>query len=54
MARKTERENFPQLTWDEAAVAATPAIRSALERVLETQDGACLSDAERHAREGGP
>jgi len=49
MARKTERENFPQLTWDEAAVAATPAIRSALERVLETQDGACLSDAERHA-----
>ena len=29
--------------------AASPAIRAALERVLETQDGACLTDDERYA-----
>src|SRR5713226_2947945 len=42
-------EQFPALTWDEIAPHASTAIRTALERVLETQDGACLSDEERYA-----
>jgi FO synthase len=44
-----ELEHFPQLTWDQVALAASPAIRSALERVLERQDAACLTDDERYA-----
>src|SRR5229473_2910626 len=44
-----ELEQFPALTWDEIAPQASVAIRTALERVLETQDGACLSDEERYA-----
>ncbi len=40
---------FRSLTWDEAARNASPAICGALERVLERQDGACLSDEERRA-----
>src|SRR5450755_3816239 len=44
-----ELEQFPSLTWDEIAAKASTAIRSAVERVLETQDGACLTDIERYA-----
>src|SRR5208282_5806697 len=42
-------ESFPALTWDEIAPQVSMPIRSALERVLETQDGACLTEAERYA-----
>src|SRR5271170_8099009 len=42
-------EQFPALAWDEIAPQASPAIRNVLERTLETQDGACLTDEERHA-----
>src|SRR4030081_2416976 len=50
MALQTsELEQFPALTWDEIAPQASAEIRSALERVLETQDGACLRDEERYA-----
>ena len=50
MASQTsELEQFPALTWDEIAPQASLSIRNALERVLETQDGACLRDEERYA-----
>ena len=49
MAEKFGLEKFPQLSWEEAARAASPAIRRALERVLEKQNGGCLSDDERYA-----
>src|SRR5437016_1335337 len=45
----SELEQFPALTWDEIAPQASALIRSVLERVLETQDGACLRDDERYA-----
>ncbi|MGA7648376.1 MAG: radical SAM protein, partial [Terriglobales bacterium] len=45
----SELEQFPSLTWDQIAPQASVVIRSALERVLETQDGACLTDEERYA-----
>ena len=41
-------EQFPSLTWDEVAPRASIEIRGALERVLERQDGACLTDDERY------
>src|ERR1700721_4251320 len=44
----SELEQFHTLTWDEIAPQTTPAIRSALEHVLEAQDGACLTDEERY------
>jgi len=44
-----ELEKFPSLTWDQIAPQASPSIRRALERTLETQDGACLTDDERRA-----
>ena len=44
-----ELEQFPRLTWDDAGPAASFGIRSALERVLEKQDGACLRNEERYA-----
>ena len=47
--RTSELEQFPALTWDEIAPQVSGATRSALERVLEKQDGACLSDEERYA-----
>ena len=47
MAERFELEQFPQLSWDEAARQASPATRNALERVLERQDAACLSDEEK-------
>ncbi|HSQ03664.1 MAG TPA: 5-amino-6-(D-ribitylamino)uracil--L-tyrosine 4-hydroxyphenyl transferase CofH [Burkholderiales bacterium] len=45
----SELEQFPALTWDQIAPRASVAIRRALERTLETQDGACLTDDERYA-----
>jgi FO synthase len=44
-----ELEQFPALTWQQIAPRASRTIRSALERVLGTQDGACLTDEERYA-----
>jgi len=44
-----ELDQFTGLTWKEAAIHASPVVRRALERILETQDGACLEDAERYA-----
>ena len=46
MTGTSELKHFPQLSWEEAAKSTSPAIRSALERVLEMQDGACLTDEE--------
>jgi FO synthase len=42
----SELEVFPTLDWSDVESRLTPAVRSALERVLETQDGAALSSAE--------
>jgi hypothetical protein len=47
--RNSNLEQFPALAWDEIAAHASPPIRNALERVLEKQDGACLTDEERYA-----
>src|SRR5580658_5391524 len=41
-----ELEQFHARTWDEIAPHASTSIRSALERVLETQDGVCLTEEE--------
>ncbi len=49
MADEFKLEHFPQLSWDDAAPAAAPPIRGALERVLEKQDAVCLNDNERFA-----
>jgi len=49
VAEQFELKNFPQLDWAQAAPAASPAIRAALDRVLERQDGSCLRDDERLA-----
>jgi 7,8-didemethyl-8-hydroxy-5-deazariboflavin synthase CofH subunit len=48
-ATASQLEQFPDLTWDQIAPQASTPIRAALERVLETQDGACLIDDERYA-----
>jgi 7,8-didemethyl-8-hydroxy-5-deazariboflavin synthase CofH subunit len=45
---KFELNQFSQLGWEDAVKAASLAIRGPLQRVLETQNGACLSDEERH------
>jgi len=45
----TQLEQFSNLTWEEAAPAAAPTLRSALDRVLEKQDAACLCKEERQA-----
>ena len=42
----SELEVFPTLDWSDVESRLTPAVRSALERVLETQDGASLSSQE--------
>src|SRR6202795_1811067 len=47
--QSSELEQFPALTWDQIAPQASISIRTALERVVETQDGACLRDEERYA-----
>jgi len=44
-----ELERFSSLTWEEAGSAASDAVRGALDRVLEKQDGAYLRDDEREA-----
>src|ERR1700678_3756679 len=41
-----ELEQFHARTWDGIAPHASTSIRSALERVLETQDGVCLTEEE--------
>ena len=43
---QTELENFPQLDWSDVAPLTQADVRSALERVLETQDGSALSHDE--------
>src|SRR5713226_5293166 len=40
---QTELENFPQLDWSDIASHMQANVRSAIERVLETQNGAALS-----------
>ena len=47
MTAKVELRQFTQLSWEDAGKAAATAIRGALERVLETQDGVCLTNDER-------
>jgi 7,8-didemethyl-8-hydroxy-5-deazariboflavin synthase CofH subunit len=42
-----ELEQFPSLTWEDIAPRAATEIRASLERVLTSQDGACLTDEER-------
>ena len=42
-----ELKGFPSLTWYEVASRASASVRGSLERVLETQDGACLNNDER-------
>src|SRR5208282_152085 len=47
--QSSDLEQFPALTWDQVAPQASRTIRGALERALEMQDGACLTDEERYA-----
>jgi FO synthase len=42
-ASQPELETFPSLEWSDAACRLTSPVRAALERVLESQDGASLS-----------
>ncbi len=44
-----ELEHFTSFTWDDIAPRASLATRHALESVLEAQDGACLTDAQRYS-----
>ncbi|MGA7905850.1 MAG: 5-amino-6-(D-ribitylamino)uracil--L-tyrosine 4-hydroxyphenyl transferase CofH [Candidatus Sulfotelmatobacter sp.] len=44
----SELESFPSLDWSHVAPRLTPAVRFALERVLETQNGATLSQDQRY------
>ena len=46
MPRELSLDVFPTLDWSGVKSRLTPAVRSALERVLETQDGASLSSGE--------
>jgi FO synthase len=52
----SELERFPELTWEDVAPRIGAEIRDPLDRVLETQDGACLTTAEAYAlaRSEGP
>src|SRR6202142_1488169 len=43
---QSELENFPHLDWSDIARLMQPAARTAIERVLETQNGAALTCAE--------
>src|SRR6202049_544175 len=45
----SELEDFPSLDWFEIAPALTPAVRSSLERILETQNGNAVSQEEAYA-----
>ena len=52
MARElapSELERFPALDWNEVSPRITPAVRSSLEKILETQNGADLSLEESYA-----
>ncbi len=49
MTENFELAHFAEMGWEEAARAASPAVRGALERALEKQDGGSLSDDERYA-----
>src|SRR6266542_4097656 len=40
---RTELENFPRLDWADVTPGMTTAVRSAIERVLETQNGSSLN-----------
>jgi NADPH-dependent F420 reductase len=40
----SELESFPSVDWFEIAPRITPALRSAVERILETQEGASISN----------
>ena len=42
-------EKFPSLCWNDVAQCASLEVRDSLERVLERQDGACLSTADCYA-----
>lgn len=42
----SELKQFPSLSWEEASAMSSAGIRSALERVLQKQDGGCLSETE--------
>ncbi len=44
-----ELESFPALDWSDIAPRVTPAVRSSLEKVLGTQNGADLSLEECYA-----
>src|SRR5579871_3887916 len=46
---QSELESFPALEWGDIAPQLTPALRSSLEKVLETQCGADLSLDESYA-----
>ena len=54
--QSSELEQFSNLTWDDAARFASAAVRRALDRILEKQDGACLADEEHYllANADGP
>jgi len=43
LCTQSELENFPQLDWSDVARLMQPAARAAVERVLETQNGAALT-----------
>ncbi len=43
----SQLEEFPSLNWNDIAPRLSASVRRALERVLETQNGSCLSDQER-------
>jgi len=45
----SELESFPSLEWEDISARMTPALRSSLDRVLETQNGANLSLEESYA-----
>jgi len=45
----SELQDFPSLDWFEAAARVTPAVRTCLERILETQDGNAISLEEAYA-----
>ncbi len=45
----SELENFPSLDWFHIASSVTPALRSSLERILDTQNGNAISREEAYA-----
>jgi 7,8-didemethyl-8-hydroxy-5-deazariboflavin synthase CofH subunit len=45
----SELENFPSLEWYDVAPRVAPAVRSSLERILETQNGNAVSRQEAYA-----